>query len=66
MNSFRKDLRSLTRKHGWRIELTRGGHIRLSRPGAHPVICSATPSCRRAIHHVEAALRRAEREEGRA
>ena len=47
--------------HGWQISLTRGGHLRLTKPGRGPVFTSSTPSDRRAYLNALATLRRADR-----
>jgi hypothetical protein len=47
--------------HGWQISLTRGGHLRLTKPGRGPVFTSSTPSDHRAYLNALAMLRRADR-----
>lgn len=51
------------RDHGWHIQRTRGGHLRMTRPGLPPVFTSATPSDVRSQRNAIARLRRAQRQE---
>lgn len=50
------------RDHGWHIQRTRGGHLRMTRPGLPPVFTSATPSDVRSQRNAIARLRRAQRQ----
>ena len=58
-----KDMRKLAKActaNGWRVEPTRGGHVRLLSPdGEHLIIAEATPSDRRSLSNTKARLRRA-------
>ena len=45
---------------GFVAELTRGGHVRLSKPGRKKVFVSKTPSCPRALKNAMADVRKAE------
>lgn len=46
--------------HGWTISFTRGGHLRLTKPGRPVIHSSQTPSDWRAVHNAVAMLRRAD------
>jgi hypothetical protein len=46
---------------GWRASLTRGGHIRLSKPGRRAVFTASTPGDWRSWRNALAAVRREER-----
>ncbi|RCV86889.1 hypothetical protein [Billgrantia montanilacus] len=48
--------------HDWTVERTRGGHVKLSKPGCSPVFTSFTPSDgKRSAANAIAQLRRAQR-----
>ncbi len=48
--------------HDWTVERTRGGHVKLSKPGCAPVFTSFTPSDgKRSALNAIAQLRRAQR-----
>lgn len=50
--------------NNWKVSRTRGGHIRLTKPGCAAVFTSCTPSdSHRASLNAIAQLRRAERDE---
>lgn len=55
-----KDLVKAAKKQGWRVEPTRGGHIRFTPPWKHmqQIICSSTPSDRHAVRNALSQLRR--------
>ncbi|WP_259470158.1 type II toxin-antitoxin system HicA family toxin [Pseudomonas sp. 2hn] len=46
--------------HGWSISFTRGGHLRLHKPGKPVVHTSRTPSDWRTVHNAIAMLARAD------
>jgi predicted RNA binding protein YcfA (HicA-like mRNA interferase family) len=46
---------------GWRMQPTRGGHIRLEHPTGALVFAASTPSCPRPVRNLAADLRRVER-----
>ena len=48
-------------ERGWAIGRTRNGHLRLVHPRAGIVIACGTAGDRRAVRHLRAELRRAER-----
>lgn len=49
--------------HDWQVSRTRGGHIRLTKPGCATVFTSCTPSdSQRATLNAISQLRRAERD----
>lgn len=57
-----KRLRELQKAHPlWEISITRGTHLRFSRPGCPPVFASYTPSDWRADKDLARKLRLAER-----
>jgi|GEM_PF-3120640 len=61
-SSYRRDLKRLADEMGWRLEVSRGAHFKLTKPGIRGAIfASLTPSDRRTIRHVRANLRLAER-----
>jgi hypothetical protein len=62
MTRRERELRQLAQAYGRRVELANGGHVRLIKPGAMPVITAATPSCWRSMRNTEALLRRADRQ----
>lgn len=45
---------------GFVAEITRGGHIRLVKPGRKTVFMSRTPSCHRAVKNAMSDVRKAE------
>lgn len=51
---------SYARSHGWSISTTRGGHLRLTKPGRPVVHTSRTPSDHRAVRNAVALLSRAD------
>ena len=55
------ELRIYATDHGWQVSLTRGGHLRFTKPGRGPVFTSSTPSDRRAYLNALAMLRREDR-----
>lgn len=57
--TYQRAIRDLARQHGWTVDKTRGGHLRLSRPGSGPVFCASTPSCPRALANTRAEMKRA-------
>jgi hypothetical protein len=57
-----RDLKRLAAKHGRSVECTKGGHLRLVRAGAAPIIVSSSSSCWRAGRNLEAMLRRHDRQ----
>jgi predicted RNA binding protein YcfA (HicA-like mRNA interferase family) len=58
--SHRKDVAKLARQEGWSIEVTGGGHVRLTHPRAKRyVIASYTTTDWHALKKVRAAMRRA-------
>jgi hypothetical protein len=60
MSAARSELLRLARDQGWRIQRTRGGHLRFSHElASHDVIAPSTPSCSRAFANARAELRRA-------
>lgn len=60
--SYRRDLERLAKEMGWSVGMTRGTHLKLTKRGVRgSVFASLTPSDKRAIRHVRANLRRAER-----
>lgn len=50
------------RQHGFRVNRTRGGHLRLSKRGCPPVFTSSTPSDPRGVKNTLALLRRVNRQ----
>lgn len=50
--------------HNWQIERTRGGHIKLTKPGMPPVFTSYSPSDARSQRNAIALLRRVQRSSG--
>lgn len=59
-----KDLNALRKeyeKQGWTVERTRGGHLAWTSPdkNVRPIYSASTPSDRRALNNLRAALRRA-------
>nr|WP_079227320.1 hypothetical protein [Pseudomonas putida] len=48
------------KNHGWSISITRGGHLRLTKPGRPTVHTSRTPSDHRAVRNAVAQLSRAD------
>lgn len=56
-----RELVRLARDLGWSAELTRGGHVRLVKPGCGPVFVASTPSDRRAHRNALATLKREDR-----
>ncbi|GEN23146.1 hypothetical protein HCU01_10950 [Halomonas cupida] len=50
--------------HNWHIERTRGGHIKLTKPGMPPVFTSYSPSDARSQRNAIALLRRVQRSSG--
>jgi hypothetical protein len=57
-----REIRKLV-PEGWRISLTRGGHLRLQSPSGRPVFCASTPSDYRAFKNIEREIRRVQRED---
>jgi predicted RNA binding protein YcfA (HicA-like mRNA interferase family) len=54
-----KSLRKLAIKQGWRVETTRGGHIKwYPVHGTEFVVTSSTPSDYRAIRNIRSMLKR--------
>lgn len=54
-----KQLRKLAVEQGWRVEYTKGGHLKWFPPvGTEFVVSSSTPSDYRAIKNLRAMLRR--------
>jgi hypothetical protein len=51
------------RKNGWRVERTKGSHYKLLHPNGAIVFAGSTPGSPRALRHLTADLRRAERRE---
>lgn len=49
-------------RHKWRMERTRGGHIKLTKPGMPPIFTSFTPSDSRSQRNVIARMRRVQRQ----
>jgi len=61
----RRDLLERAEAMGWRIQWTKGGHLKLTHPKADaPVYISSSPSCPRALKNAEAMLRQVTAEEG--
>jgi hypothetical protein len=58
--TYQRELRTLARQSGWSVSPTRGGHLRLTRPGSGPVFAPATPSDWRALPNVRAEMKRRE------
>ena len=55
-----QDVLARARAAGWRVEHTRGGHLRLDHPeAAFPVFTSSSPSDWRSSRNLRAELRRA-------
>jgi len=60
MTSYRHTLAALAKRHGWRMERSAGGHLRLRHTGTgRSVFAASTPSDHRAIMNVAAEMRRA-------
>lgn len=51
---------SYAHNHGWNITFTRGGHLRLHKPGKPVIYTSRTPSDWRAVRNAVAMLARAD------
>jgi predicted RNA binding protein YcfA (HicA-like mRNA interferase family) len=62
MTRRERDLRRLARRHGWRLERTRGDHWRLRHPNGAIVIASYSPGDSGNLRVIEGCLRRAERQ----
>ncbi len=48
------------RDHGFQVDRTAGGHLRIHRPGCPPVFSASTPSDHRGVRNTLARLRRLE------
>lgn len=53
-----KLLRQIARLPGWAVEHTRKAHVRVSPPGASPIIVAGSPSSPRALQNLRSDLRR--------
>lgn len=62
MNKASKDLVRWAAQRGWAAETTRGGHVRLTRPGHRDVIVPATTGRGRSLQNSQAEIKRAERD----
>jgi len=56
-----KELLRWAEAAGWRVQFTRGGHLRLRHPDGGVVVAASTPSDQRALANLRAQMRRAER-----
>lgn len=61
MSEYRRRLAALAAKYGRRVEITAGGHARLTAPGRPPVISPRTSADYRALKNTEALLKRMDR-----
>lgn len=44
--------------NGWRVTLTKGGHLRFADHNGHIVIAAGTPGTKRSLQHTKSLLRR--------
>lgn len=57
-NKLIRELSTYARKHGWRSEMTRNGHVKFVKPGRQPVFLPGTPSDYRTAKNFKAELKR--------
>lgn len=58
---YRKRIKALAARHHYTVEQTRGGHLKLSKPGRKPIFAAYSPSDHRALKNVAAFIRKNER-----
>lgn len=57
---WRKQVHAIADSMGWEVSTSRGGHLRLEKPGRRVVFTSCSSSDVRAVKNLRSQLRRAE------